>query len=63
MRDINRIDIFCDELKRIWKKCPDLRFSQIINLVFIISNKQDLFYVDDAEMLFYIQDIEKRLEE
>ena len=33
MRDINRIDTFCDELKEQWKKVPDWRFGQLfVNL-------------------------------
>lgn len=31
MRDLKRIDKFCDLLKEIWKRVPDWRFGQLIS--------------------------------
>ena len=31
MRDINRIDPFLKKFAKMWKKCPDMRFGQLIS--------------------------------
>jgi hypothetical protein len=52
MRDPNRIDRFCDELKTIWHQVPDWRFGQlIVNLCLAYKNEHsnDPFYVEDEE--------------
>ena len=43
MRDPNRIDSFCDELKKHWHKVPDWRFGQLVVNVLGI----DPFYLED----------------
>ena len=50
MRDINRIDTFCDELKSIWKEVPDWRFMQLINN-FQRSINSDGFYIEDDKLI------------
>lgn len=51
MRDIDRIDIFCDELAKIWKKkCPDWRFGQLMINVLNSFDRDPWFYEED-EML------------
>lgn len=54
MRDINRIDDFCDRLKEVWKTVPDWRFGQLIcNTFGEVQNrtKQDVFYIEDDKMI------------
>ena len=56
MRDINRLDVFYDELKKIHKECfPDWRFGQlVINLErWLQANKgfNDIFYIEEYELL------------
>lgn len=50
MRDINRIDPFCEELKEIWKKVPDWRFFQLINN-FQRYIGSDGFYLEEDKAL------------
>jgi len=48
MRDINRIDKFCDELAEIWKeKCPDWRFGQFMINVLNGFDRDPWFYEED----------------
>ena len=61
MRDVNRLDIFYDELKKIHKECfPDWRFGQLINNLerWLQANKGlvDMFYIEEYEMLQYINE-------
>lgn len=45
MRDIKRISIILDLLKRIWIKCPDIRFNQLIhNLTYEYNNRKGNVY-------------------
>ena len=56
MRDIERIDKFCNQLAEIWKtNCPDWRFGQLIVNVFS-SFDIDPFFPEEEQM---IQKIEK----
>lgn len=50
MRDPKRIRKFCNRLAEIWECCPDLRFGQLITIVFNTMGK-DPFYIEDEEML------------
>ena len=59
MRDINRLDNFYDELKRIHKYVPDWRFGQLImNFMSWYYNKykNDCFYIEEDKMLNYIEE-------
>ncbi len=47
MRNSDRIDIFCDLLKTLWKEKTDLRFGQIIEGIKIQNQIEDLFYIPD----------------
>lgn len=60
MRDVNRIQPFCDELAKLWAKYPDMRFGQFILNVFgeIVSKGVDPFFPEDADMLDKIKNIE-----
>lgn len=53
MRDPKRIRKFCNRLAEIWECCPDLRFGQLITIVFSKAEKDntDPFYIEDEEML------------
>lgn len=56
MRDINRIDKFCNELAEVWKiyECYDWRFLQLISNVFCEQNK-DIFFIEDDEAMSIIK--------
>lgn len=59
MRDINRIDNFLNEIGKIWKKYPDLRFAQFITN--LTMYRTDLYYVEEDEFLsilkeFYLEE-------
>lgn len=51
MRDIERIDKFCNQLANIWKtNCPDWRFGQLIINVFS-SFDIDPFFPEEDQMI------------
>ena len=52
MRDIERIDYVCNEIAKYWKKCPDIRFMQLINN-FMAWLKSDGFYLEDDMEINY----------
>lgn len=56
MRDVNRIDGFVRVLSELWKKYPDLRFGQLVSVIFGKS-PCDPFYIEDPEMLGLIKNI------
>ena len=62
MRDPNRIDKFCDELKTIWHQVPDWRFGQLIyNLILTQLTSGGVFYTEDEEMIKAIKEKMKDL--
>ena len=58
MRDPNRIDKFCDELKTAWHQVPDWRFGQFMwNIISACQNQgKDAFYMEDDEMLEFFKE-------
>lgn len=59
MRDINRLDKFYDELKRIHKYVLDWRFGQfIMNFMswYYTKYKRDCFYIEEDKMIKYIEE-------
>jgi len=59
MRDINRLDNFYNELKRIHKYVPDWRFGQfMINFMswYYTKYKRDCFYIEDEKIIKYIEE-------
>lgn len=50
MRDINRIDGILEEIKKVWKKNPDLRFTQLIVNV-MSARGSDLYYTEDEKFI------------
>ena len=65
MRDPNRIDKFCDELKTIWHQVPDWRFGQLINNVThawnVARNSCPIFYAEDDEFFRFMNEYLRRL--
>lgn len=61
MRDINRIDKFCDELKEIWKtNCPDWRFGQL--MINVLSTLPiDPFFPEEDKMIEYFRNYFKKI--
>lgn len=60
MRDPERIDEFCEELKKMWHKVPDWRFGQLMsNALGAVHTKtgHDPFYIEDTEMLSTLKKI------
>lgn len=51
MRDINRIDPFIENFKTLWKKYPDLRFGQLVEIIYRQTNNIELFSIEDDKML------------
>ncbi len=61
MRDINRIDNFMEEIKKLWKEnFPDWRFGQLITN-FISWYKTDLFYLEENDFLKAFNDFVKEI--
>jgi hypothetical protein len=60
MRNPDRIDVFCDELKKMWHKIPDWRFGQLMSnalgAVYERTNN-DPFYMEDDEMLKELKEL------
>lgn len=48
MRDPDRIEKILDSLKKIWKKCPDLRLGQ---LLLNAARDPQLYYMEDADLI------------
>ena len=56
MREPSRIPGFCAKLASIWmKEAPDLRFAQVVDLVFakIREDDRDPFYLEEDELIAY----------
>ena len=56
MRNIDRIDKFCDQLKEEWKKYPEFRFGQMMmNILCEMSARgRDPFFPEEDEMIEFI---------
>lgn len=54
MKDPQRIDDFCDRLKAVWHKLPDLRFSQLLSIVYSTLPFTP-FYIEDDGMIKAIE--------
>lgn len=62
MRDINRIDKFCEELAKIWKEnCPDWRFGQFMVNV-LGAMPIDPFFPEEDKMIEYIKNFFEKQE-
>jgi len=59
MRDPNRIDKFCDELKVVWHELPDWRFGQLMcNLLgeYMAKTGKDPFFPEEPEMINFFRE-------
>ena len=60
MRDPNRIDKFCNELKTIWHKVPDWRFGQLMMNLFAVYKIKysavDWFNAEDDELINFFKE-------
>ena len=55
MRDVNRIDEFLEEIGKVWKDNPDLRFGQIVSTMGKIS--VNLFNMEEEEFLIAFKNL------
>ena len=58
MRDPSRIKPFCDRLTRIWSVFPDLRFGQLMMILYdrwMSTYGRDWFYAEDDELIRFIE--------
>lgn len=46
MRNPKRIKIILEKFREFWEKNPDLRFGQIVEIIYS-QNETDKFYVED----------------
>ena len=58
MRDINRIHPIMKEFEKFWEKKPDLRFWQLISM---LQNGNDRFYVEDDGTLKLFKELNKEI--
>lgn len=49
MRDVNRIYDILVKFQNLWEKYPDQRFGQIISN-YLVTDKEDIFYLEDNEI-------------
>lgn len=66
MRDPNRIDKFCDELKTIWHQVPDWRFGQLMENMLsarlqAVQNPNGCFYTEDEELFAFFESYMKEI--
>jgi hypothetical protein len=52
MRDPERIPLVLEEIRKYWKRCPDLRLGQ---LLWALAGR-DPFYMEDDELVRRIQE-------
>ena len=57
MRDPNRIAHLLVLLGRLWKRNPDLRFAQIIEILKSKLGTDDMFYVEDDDLIKLLERI------
>jgi len=58
MRDPSRIKPFCTRLSLIWSCSPDLRFGQLIMILYdryVQQYKRDWFYAEDEDLMRFIE--------
>lgn len=57
MRDVNRIQTFCNRLANAWRNVPDWRFGQLMMncLGEMARSGRDPFFPEDDEMIKFIE--------
>lgn len=58
-RNLERIPELLAELEKVWRKCPDMRFGQLVNC--IVINESVRFNMEDDEMIEAIKDFGSKL--
>ena len=66
MRNPDRIDKFCDELKTIWHQVPDWRFGQLMENMLsarlqAVQNPNGFFYTEDEELFAFFENYMKEI--
>ena len=59
MRNPDRINKFCDELKSIWHCVPDWRFGQLMSNAleaYVTKKKRDIFFPEDDELMEFLKE-------
>lgn len=59
MRDPKRIDKYCEQLAKLWKKVPDWRFGQLMsNLLgeYVGETHRDIFFPEDEELFGFFEE-------
>lgn len=51
MRDVNRINDFCNRLAAVWSQVPDWRFGQLVSNIL----GPDPFYIEDDDTIRKIE--------
>ncbi len=62
-RNPERIDVFCEELKKMWHKYPDQRFGQLMtNFLGFVSFKtgKDIWFLEEPEMVELLKEFAER---
>lgn len=59
MRDVKRIDKFCEKLAEYWKLVPDWRFGQLM-VNFFGTLHIDPFFIEEEDMLKLLDDYFQR---
>jgi hypothetical protein len=49
MRDVNRIYDILVKFQDLWEQYPDQRFGQIISN-YLVTDREDIFYIEDDEI-------------
>lgn len=50
-RDPNRIKPFLSKIEEAWQRYPDLRFGQLVEIIWAAQNRHALFYIEDKDFL------------
>ncbi|MCR5224533.1 MAG: hypothetical protein K6C34_00445 [Alphaproteobacteria bacterium] len=63
MRDVHRIEVFCNDLKRIWKRLPDWRFMQLMSNFFSysLSEGRDPFFMEEDKAISRLDEYVKKM--
>ena len=61
MRDIERIDKILQEISEVWKRYPDLRFTQLIVNV-MSARGSDLYYMEDERFIKILKEFYGEIE-
>lgn len=57
MRDKNRINRIIAKFTLLWEEIPDMRFCQLVSN---LTNKDDIFYIEDTEFEKMLDDMYDR---